>query len=114
MLQRQAQWRLDFIAAENSMGLHAPQEAAKVIPEAADLARQGEVDALKALLKKPETQPPVTLPSKVMNAGSFAKFEPHTLITSLSVFYRPPSCGLETQQSMTSLSHLSRFHSFPF
>ena len=29
-LQRQAQWRLDFIAAENSMGFHAPQEAAKV------------------------------------------------------------------------------------
>ncbi len=26
-LQRKAQWRLDFIAAENSMGFHAPQEA---------------------------------------------------------------------------------------
>lgn len=46
-LQRQAQWRLDFIAAENSMGFHAPQEAAKVLAEAADLARQGQVEALK-------------------------------------------------------------------
>ncbi len=27
-LQRKAQWRLDYIAAENSMGFHAPQEAA--------------------------------------------------------------------------------------
>ena len=27
-LQRKAQWRLDFVAAENSMGFHAPQEAA--------------------------------------------------------------------------------------
>ena len=45
-LQRQAQWRLDFIAAENSMGFHAPQEAAKVLGEAADLARQGQVSAL--------------------------------------------------------------------
>jgi nitrite reductase (cytochrome c-552) len=42
-LQRKAQWRLDFIAAENSMGFHAPQEAAKVLGEALDYARQGEV-----------------------------------------------------------------------
>jgi nitrite reductase (cytochrome c-552) len=45
--QRQAQWRLDFIAAENSMGFHAPQEAARVLGEAADMARQGQVAALK-------------------------------------------------------------------
>lgn len=46
-LQRQAQWRIDFIAAENSMGFHAPQEAARVLGEAADLARQGQVAALE-------------------------------------------------------------------
>jgi nitrite reductase (cytochrome c-552) len=46
-LQRKAQWRLDFIAAENSMGFHAPQEAAKVLGEALDYARQGEVAALR-------------------------------------------------------------------
>jgi nitrite reductase (cytochrome c-552) len=46
-LQRSAQWRLDFIAAENSMGFHAPQEAAKVLGEALDLARQGELAATK-------------------------------------------------------------------
>lgn len=39
-LQRKAQWRLDFIAAENSMGFHAPQEAASVLGEAIDYARQ--------------------------------------------------------------------------
>jgi nitrite reductase (cytochrome c-552) len=43
MLQRKAQWRLDFIAAENSMGFHAPQEAARVLAEAIDYARQGEL-----------------------------------------------------------------------
>ncbi|MBN2311952.1 MAG: ammonia-forming cytochrome c nitrite reductase subunit c552 [Candidatus Hydrogenedentes bacterium] len=48
-LQRRAQWRLDFIAAENSMGFHAPQEAARVLGEAADFARQGEVAAIRAL-----------------------------------------------------------------
>jgi nitrite reductase (cytochrome c-552) len=42
-LQRTAQWRLDFIAAENSMGFHAPQEAAKILGEAIDYARQGEL-----------------------------------------------------------------------
>jgi len=45
--QRKAQWRLDFIAAENSMGFHAPQEAAKVLGEAIDYARQGELAALR-------------------------------------------------------------------
>ena len=46
-LQRKAQWRLDFIAAENSMGFHAPQEAAMVLGEAIDYARQGELAALR-------------------------------------------------------------------
>jgi nitrite reductase (cytochrome c-552) len=45
--QRKAQWRIDFIAAENSMGFHAPQEAARVLGEAADYARQGEIAAIK-------------------------------------------------------------------
>ena len=45
--QRQAQWRLDYIAAENSMGFHAPQEAARILGEAMNLARQGQVAALE-------------------------------------------------------------------
>ena len=46
-LQRQAQWRLDFVAAENSMGFHAPQEAARILGEAADRARQGQIAAMR-------------------------------------------------------------------
>jgi nitrite reductase (cytochrome c-552) len=46
-LQRKAQWRLDFIAAENSMGFHAPQEAAMVLGESLDYARQGELAAAR-------------------------------------------------------------------
>jgi nitrite reductase (cytochrome c-552) len=46
-LQRRAQWRLDYIAAENSMGFHAPQEAARVLGEAIDYARQGVIAALR-------------------------------------------------------------------
>jgi nitrite reductase (cytochrome c-552) len=44
-LQRGAQWRLDYVAAENSMGFHAPQELGRVLGEAIDLARQGQVKA---------------------------------------------------------------------
>jgi nitrite reductase (cytochrome c-552) len=42
--QRKAQWRVDFINAENSMGFHAPQEAARALGEAIDFARQGRID----------------------------------------------------------------------
>jgi nitrite reductase (cytochrome c-552) len=52
-LQRRAQWRLDFIAAENSMGFHAPQEAARVLGEAIDYARQGQIAAMTATAPAP-------------------------------------------------------------
>lgn len=44
-LQRKSQWRLDFIAAENSMGFHAPQEAARILAESIDYSRQGQLAA---------------------------------------------------------------------
>jgi nitrite reductase (cytochrome c-552) len=40
-LHRKAQWRLDFVAAENSIGFHAPQELARILSETIDYARQG-------------------------------------------------------------------------
>ncbi len=43
--QRKAQWRLDFVAAENSMGFHAPQEASRILAEAVDYARQAQIAA---------------------------------------------------------------------
>ncbi|HEV8606051.1 MAG TPA: ammonia-forming cytochrome c nitrite reductase subunit c552 [Tepidisphaeraceae bacterium] len=51
---RKAQWRLDFVAAENSMGFHAPQEAARILAEAVDYARQGQISAKAA--PRPATQ----------------------------------------------------------
>ena len=47
-LQRKAQWRVDFINAENSMGFHAPQESARVLGEAIDYARQGQIKILRS------------------------------------------------------------------
>lgn len=40
--QRQAQFLIDFVEAENSAGFHAPQEAARLMVEAMDKIRRGE------------------------------------------------------------------------
>jgi nitrite reductase (cytochrome c-552) len=47
---RQSEWRLDYVAAENSMGFHASQESARILGEAIDLARQGQIETLRAAL----------------------------------------------------------------
>ena len=44
-LQRKAQWRTDYVNAENSMGFHAPQEAARILAESIDYSRQGQLAA---------------------------------------------------------------------
>jgi nitrite reductase (cytochrome c-552) len=41
--QRKAQFYVDFIKAENSMGFHAPQESARILAESIDFSRQGQV-----------------------------------------------------------------------
>jgi nitrite reductase (cytochrome c-552) len=40
---RQAQFLFDFVEAENSTGFHAPQEAARLLAQSIDLARQGQL-----------------------------------------------------------------------
>jgi nitrite reductase (cytochrome c-552) len=54
---RYAQFLVDFVEAENSMGFHAPQEAARVLAHALDQARKGE-NALRGTAGAT----PVTLP----------------------------------------------------
>jgi nitrite reductase (cytochrome c-552) len=41
--QRRGQFYLDFVESENSNGFHAPQEAMRILGEAIDLFRQGQV-----------------------------------------------------------------------
>jgi nitrite reductase (cytochrome c-552) len=74
-MQRKAQWRLDFIAAENSMGFHAPQEAARILAEAIDYARQGQAAALVA-------RSSATAPSH--NPAATARMPPSALGTTES------------------------------
>ncbi len=52
-LQTKAQWYLDFISSENSMGFHAPQEAARVLANAMNIARQGQVLAIQWRSQEP-------------------------------------------------------------
>jgi nitrite reductase (cytochrome c-552) len=48
--QRKAQFYLDFIEAENSMGFHAPQEAVRILGESINFSRKGQ-NSLRALPK---------------------------------------------------------------
>ena len=47
-LHRAAQLRWDFVAAENSMGFHNPEEALRILAAATDLARQAQLKAVLA------------------------------------------------------------------
>jgi nitrite reductase (cytochrome c-552) len=49
--QRKAQFFVDFIEAENSMGFHAPQEAVRILGESIDAARQGQIQLRDAGFK---------------------------------------------------------------
>ena len=62
-LQRKAQWRLDFVHAENSMGFHAPQEAARILGEAIDYARQGQIVLLQNDAARPAAATAAATPS---------------------------------------------------
>ncbi len=48
MLHRESQIYWDFIAAENSMGFHNPEEALRILAHATDLARQAQLKAVEA------------------------------------------------------------------
>jgi len=63
--QRKAQFLLDFIEAENSMGFHAPQESARVLVRSIDYTRQGQT-SLRGIVggdKAPGSRAPASRPS---------------------------------------------------
>ncbi len=47
-LHRRASLRWDFVSSENSTGFHSPQEAARVLADAIDFARQSQLLAVEA------------------------------------------------------------------
>jgi nitrite reductase (cytochrome c-552) len=57
--QRRAQFFLDFVEAENSMGFHAPEEAASILARSLDYARRGQI-----AIRDGKAPPPVTVLGK--------------------------------------------------
>jgi len=51
--QRKAQFFADFVEAENSMGFHAPQEAARILARSIDYSRLGELALRGSTLSRP-------------------------------------------------------------
>ncbi len=66
--QRKAQFLTDFIEAENSMGFHAGQEAARILANAINYARLGQA-ALRGE-RLPEIQGPRQAPPQVVSPGT--------------------------------------------
>lgn len=53
--QRSAQFLLDFVEAENSVGFHAPEEAERLLAVSIDLSRQGQIALLRNGAPAPAT-----------------------------------------------------------
>ena len=66
--QRKAQFLTDFIEAENSMGFHAGQEAARILANAINYARLGQA-ALRGE-KLPDIAGPRRAPEQVVSPGT--------------------------------------------
>ncbi|MCI0616655.1 ammonia-forming cytochrome c nitrite reductase subunit c552, partial [bacterium] len=49
--QRKAQFYLDFVEAENYIGFHAPQEAARILGQSINFSRKGQ-NAIRPISKK--------------------------------------------------------------
>jgi nitrite reductase (cytochrome c-552) len=73
--QRAAQWRLDYVAAENSMGFHAPQELARILGESIDLSRQAELAATR-LAATAAVAPGATVPGAQLAGGTTSRVSP--------------------------------------
>jgi nitrite reductase (cytochrome c-552) len=78
-LQRRASWFVDYVEAENSVGFHAPQEAARLLTMAIDYARQGQLALSGGTRRSTMTQvrstrqapaPPPARPARAGVAGS--------------------------------------------
>jgi nitrite reductase (cytochrome c-552) len=76
-LQRRAQFYLDFVEAENSTGFHAPQEAARILGEALDFARQGQLavrdPAFRPTVAVVDLPPPAPAPQPPATPAASAK-----------------------------------------
>ena len=69
-LQRRAQFYLDFVEAENSTGFHAPQEAARILAESLNYARQGQLAVARSELQADGSRRPDPAASGSAHGGA--------------------------------------------
>lgn len=70
--QRRGQFYVDFVESENSNGFHAPQEAARVLGEAIDFARQGQI-SLRPLITTAPTAATAKAPVSTQRAPATSR-----------------------------------------
>lgn len=63
--QRKDQFLVDFIEAENSMGFHAPQEAARLLARSIDYSRQGQASLGNMTVNPPAAPNAIPAPQGV-------------------------------------------------
>jgi nitrite reductase (cytochrome c-552) len=67
-MHRRAQWRWDFVASENSMGFHNPEQSLKILNEAINCAKEAINYSLQAV-QNPLSTPQNKTPPKYNNYG---------------------------------------------
>ncbi len=84
-----AQMRWDYVAANNGMGFHSPQECARVLADAIDLAQQVRIEATRLLAIHGITRPPAypDISTRAMALAVITAFEKAAAEDSL----KPPS-----------------------
>lgn len=75
-LVRGSQMRWDFVAANNGMGFHSPQECMRVLQASLDLAAQARVEAARVLARHGYTNP-VAYPDYTTKAKAIEAIQPY-------------------------------------
>ncbi len=75
--QRKGQFMIDFIMSENSMGFHAPQEATRILGDAINQCRLGQL-ALRGAPAPTQTQIPQNTDTSVPNKPTASNTKPST------------------------------------
>ncbi|WP_371187204.1 ammonia-forming cytochrome c nitrite reductase subunit c552 [Thalassotalea maritima] len=87
MMHRRASMRWDYVSAENSTGVHSPREAWRVLDDAEDLARQGQLLLNEAAAKydvqfRMTSQGPIPAPPPVLHPGNIVGSMPPEITVS--------------------------------
>jgi nitrite reductase (cytochrome c-552) len=97
-----AQMRWDYISANNGMGFHSPQESARILGEAIDLASKVRIDSIRVLaargISKPPAYPDISTREKALavitafeKAAGDASVKPPSLLSETPQPYTPPA-----------------------